>query len=359
MTPTGFESAGKPPSDAGDDVGLADWSIRPSDFPSEGSEREQLLFCVRYALLAPSSHNTQPWLFRVFNSTIELRADRTRALPVVDPFDRELVISCGAALCNLSLAISRFGHHPDIEILPDASDPDLLARVGLGGPQNASPLTRLLFDAILARRTNRQAFDRRPVDPQLVSALRRCALIEGAWLEEVAGVKKDAVAELIAEADRTQMRDLHFRRELAAWTNMEGHARRDGIPGYPTPADDFDSVPATLLVRTFASEDPDRAARDRALAAGSPLLCVLGTDHEEPQAWMAAGQALERLWLCATVGGLTASFLNQPVEVPALRSRLRGVLGRRGFPQLILRIGFGGAQRPTPRRELADVLLDR
>lgn len=333
------------------------WSLRPDDFPSAGSVREQLLFCVRYALLAPSNHNSQPWRYRVSDLAVELRADRARALPVVDPFDRELVISCGAALCNLSMAIARFGRRPDVEILPEPRDPDLLARVALGLPQDPSPLTHLLFDAIVERRTNRQAFEPRTVDPQLVSALRHNAMIEGAWLEEVDGANKETLANLIAEADRTQMRDTHFRRELAAWTLMDGHPRRDGIPDCPMPAEEFDSVPATLLVRTFASDQPGIAARDRALAAGSPLLCVLGTDHEEPQAWIAAGQALQRLWLCATVGGLSLSFLNQPVEVPALRSRLRGVLGRRGFPQLVLRIGYGGAQRPTPRRELAAVLL--
>ncbi len=348
---------GEPSSADGSHAGVAAWIIQPDDFPVAGSTRDQLLFCLRYALLAPSSHNTQPWLFRISASAIELRADRTRALPVVDPFDRELVISCGAALCNLSMAISRFGCRPDVEILPDAGDPDFLARVALGAPVEASPLTRLLFDAIVERRTNRQVFDGRPVDPQLVSALRRNATIEGAWLEEVAGAQKDAVADLIAEGDRMQMRDTHFRRELSAWTQADGYPRRDGLPGYPMPAEDLDSIPATLLVRTFDSGLPGRAARDRALAAGSPLLCVLGTDHEEPQAWISAGQALERLWLCATVAGLSVSFLNQPIEVPALRSRLRGLLGRRGFPQLVLRVGYGRAQHPTPRRELAAVLL--
>ncbi|WP_229440580.1 hypothetical protein [Massilia sp. BSC265] len=55
-------------------------------------------------MLAPSSHNTQPWLFRMAESSIDLFADRTRALPVNDPDDRELTISCGCALMHLRIA---------------------------------------------------------------------------------------------------------------------------------------------------------------------------------------------------------------------------------------------------------------
>lgn len=64
---------------------------------------------LKGAILAPSSHNTQPWLFEVGHSCIRLYADRTRALPVNDPDDRELVISCGCALMNLRVAAAREG----------------------------------------------------------------------------------------------------------------------------------------------------------------------------------------------------------------------------------------------------------
>ncbi len=342
---------------ASTDVPTACWNIRAEDFPTNASVREQLRFCVRYALLAPSTYNTQPWLFRVSDAAIDVCADRARALPVVDPFDRQLVISCGAALCNLSIAIARFGRRAEVEILPDPADPDLLARVAPGAMQDPSPLTHLLFRAIVERRTNRRAFDARPIDAQLLAALCGNSMLEGAWLEPLHGERKDAAADLVAEADRQQMRNPHFRRELAAWTHDHSVARRDGIPGYSVSADDFDSVPATLLVRSFESDASGRVARDRALAAGSPLLCVLGTRHEEPHEWIAAGQALERSWLCATIAGLSLSFLNQPIEVPALRRKMRDLVGRGGFPQLVLRVGYGVGPPPTPRRDVAAVLV--
>ena len=90
---------------------LADaWEISPDEFPESGTPAENLTFLLRYAVLAPSSHNSQPWLFRVRESYVDLYADRARALPVVDPEDRDLLISCGAALFELCIAMRHFGY---------------------------------------------------------------------------------------------------------------------------------------------------------------------------------------------------------------------------------------------------------
>src|SRR6266487_797924 len=85
------------------------WTVSEADFPVTGPPTEQLQFLLSYAVLAPSEYNTQPWLFNVTNRTAQLYADRSRRLPRLDPDDRELVISCGAALLNLRLAPTHFG----------------------------------------------------------------------------------------------------------------------------------------------------------------------------------------------------------------------------------------------------------
>ena len=86
------------------------WEVFEADFPKTRDAGEKLRFLLNYAVLAPSGHNTQPWLFKVRNSEVELYTDRTRGLPVVDPEDRALVISCGAALFNLRAAVRHFGY---------------------------------------------------------------------------------------------------------------------------------------------------------------------------------------------------------------------------------------------------------
>jgi len=95
---------------------------------------------VAAAILAPSSHNTQPWRFRLAAHRIDLWADRTRALPVNDPDDRELLLSCGAALFNLRVASARHGLAASVVLQPDAAHPDLLARVALAPTPHEGPL---------------------------------------------------------------------------------------------------------------------------------------------------------------------------------------------------------------------------
>jgi hypothetical protein len=111
-----------------------------------------------------------------------------------------------------------------------------------------------------------------------------------------------------------------------------------------------------LVIRTF-DLGKGVAARDRDLARGSPVLAVLWTESESELDWLRAGQALARLVLTLVASGVSASYLNQPIEVPELRAQLSGHLGRAGFPQIILRIGYGPDVRTTPRRQVSEVTI--
>lgn len=335
------------------------WAVEAWAFPHAGSTADKLRFLLRYAVLAPSGHNTQPWLFKIAGGELELYADRTRALPVADPEDRELVMSCGAALFHLRVALRHFGHAPVVQPFPDADDPDLLAffRIGpaLDGAAAPTPEDDRLFMAIPQRRTNRLPFDDRPVPAGELEGLRAAAAQEGAYLHVLTEpAEKNALADLIAEGDRIQGRDARFRRELAAWLHPNHSRTHDGIPGPARGLHGLRAYADPLVVRTFDWGN-GQAARDRQLAEGSPALLVLTTDRDDPRAHLDAGQALDRVLLTATAYGLSASYMNQPVEVSTLRPRVARLVGG-GHPQLVLRLGYGREVPPTPRRPTADVL---
>lgn len=333
------------------------WNISADEFPHFGTSEEKLQFLIGYAVLAPSTHNSQPWQFRVRGDEVELRADRTRACRVADPEDRELIISCGAALSHLRIALRHFGYLGRVDLFPDDGDVDLLARVRLGLQPETCVEDTLLFHAIVKRRTNRQTFSSQPVPEPLLSALEMAADREQAWLHVVrAEDDRYALADLIAEADRVQWSNRSFRIELAAWAHPNRSASRDGIPGYAQGIDDLMSYAGPLVMRTFDLGE-GQAAKDRDLATGSPVLAVLGTSGDSPAEWLATGQALARVLLRARIEDVWASFLNQPIEVPSIRHRLPHLLGRPGSPQLVLRLGFGPDVRPTPRRFVDEVLI--
>jgi hypothetical protein len=192
------------------------WNVPARDFPHTGSPEEKLQFLLRYAVLAPSNHNTQPWLFHIEGDSVELYVDLSRSLRVTDPEDRQAIISCGAALCHLRIAMHHFGYRAEIITFPEADNLDLLARVRLASSDEGVTREDLLFQAILARRTNREAFTDDPVPEWLQRALEETAAAEGAWLHIVKDEsERDFVADLIARGDKLQWNDKHFRLELA------------------------------------------------------------------------------------------------------------------------------------------------
>jgi hypothetical protein len=138
-----------------------------------GTERPDLAarFVVRAAILAPSINNTQPWRFVERPQGLELWADRARLLPIADPAGRELLISCGASLFNARLAVRRLGFTPQVRLLPDPAEPDLLARVTWGTRRAPRPYEELLYRTIPHRHTHRGRFLATPLPPMLPTVL--------------------------------------------------------------------------------------------------------------------------------------------------------------------------------------------
>ncbi|MBE7502795.1 MAG: nitroreductase family protein [Verrucomicrobiales bacterium] len=336
---------------------LDPWQVVADEFPADSYASDQLEFLLAYAVLAPSNHNTQPWLFRINATDVEVHADRRRAIRVIDPYDRELTLSAGAALFNLRVAAEYFGHHYEVELLPDPDDKSLLARFRLGLRADTGAEDVLLFHAIAQRHTNREPFAPDPLPEELGAALQEAAASEGAWLEFVDGEEaRNGVADLVAEADRRQWADRHFRQELAHWVRPKHDAARDGIPVQEAGVQDWLSFAGPLLIRTF-DRGGGMAAKDRDIALHAPVLALLGTEQENRASWLAAGQALQHVLLKARTENVSASFLCQPVEVPELRSQLAALVGREEYPQVLLRLGYGPEVPPAPRRSPREMLI--
>jgi nitroreductase len=303
---------------------------------------------IELATKAPSSHNTQPWIFEAREGAILLYADRTRALPVNDPEDRELTISCGAALLNLRVAAAAAGWDARVTLLPEPKDTDLLARVHFEEDHRPSDEDRALAAAIDFRYTHRKRFEDREVPAELVSRLQAAAESEGARLHVVSDDEtRDRLGDLVEKGDRAEFADPRWRRELAAWM----HPRRRG-DGLVVPI-----APITRLVVRRFDVGARTGAKDEELAESSPLLAMLWTASDGVADWLSAGQALERALLVAAGEGVQASYLNQPCQVAELRPRLRELIGVPGLPQVVVRMGYPDREvRRAPRRPVEAVL---
>ncbi|MDM8358028.1 Acg family FMN-binding oxidoreductase [Pandoraea communis] len=335
---------------------LQAWAVDEHAFARTATAIEKLSFCLQYAILAPSTHNTQPWRFVISDDMLLLCADRTRALPVSDTYDRELTISCGAALFNLRVALSHFGCPYLIRVMPAVAEPDVLASLQISDEGFVDADIATLFPSMAKRVTNRRIFDAAPVPQSAIALLREAAEGEGAQFAAIADeAERSHVADLIDQADRVQLGDPRFRRELASWVSAT--RRDDGMASYSASAGgllDFASPVISSVVRTF-DIGGGVAASHRRLVEGSPLLICLATATDDAESWLLVGQAMQRVLLTLTANGLHASFLNQPIEVESLRCAVGAMTGTGDFPQLLLRVGHGPEQPHTPRRPVESV----
>ncbi len=320
----------------------------PAPAPGAGFPPDDVIAgLLRAATLAPSMHNTQPWRFRILRARqeIELYADPARTLRFSDPHGRAVHIACGAALFNLRLAIMGAGREPVVRLLPDPRQPGLLATIRLAGVHRPSETGRELHAAIATRRTNRRPYSNLPVPPGVLGELTAAARLEGAVLHLPGEEETHRLLGLVADAERDLLADPGYRAELARWAG--GDRDRDGIPDSALgPHDPSRATP----VRDFGTP-----ATDYAWFEETPQLAVLSTATGTPLGWLRAGQALQRVLLTATVHGIAASPLTQPLET-ADAWLVRDPGSASESPQMILRLGYGLPVPATPRRPVAEVL---
>lgn len=307
--------------------------------------------CLHAAIAAPSVHNTQPWLFRVWPGGVDIYADRNRALPVIDPRGRELMISVGAAAFNLRVSVLARGRMPVQELLPDPRQPDLAVRVTVG-PHTAIPETaRRLAQAIPHRHTNRRPFSDVIVPGYVLDELAEAAAAETGTLVLANQDAREAVLGLVRTAENRWRNDPAYWRELKSWTSDQPE-RSDGIP---TAAFGPWSALEVVPLRDFGLVQPSRG-RYATDFEQPPTIAVLYTDDDSPEHWLRAGQALERLLLTATVRGVATTLMTQPMEIPELREMLANAANGK-VAQAVLRLGYGTPGTPSPRRSVDECLI--
>ena len=324
-------------------------------FPEPGTVHAALEMAIR----APSLHNSQPWRWRIGERSIHLYADQSRNLESTDPEGRELIISCGAALQHLRVALAALGWTCTIHRLPDRSDLRHLAAIEL------EPTEPSADAVVLAAQINRRRSDRRPyrashLPPFAVTQINRNAAAYGMMVRFVTDPhSRHELALAVAEADDIESIDVGYRNEVQAWSGQH-FGSDDGVPARSVPPDAaYDGV----RLRHFAH--PEMPAQGSIAGTDSTdsdvgTLIVLGTATDDLYSWLLTGEATGTILLTATGFGLSSCPLTQPLEVARTRRLVRdAVLGGTAHPQMILRVGFPITDREppaTPRRSVAEVL---
>lgn len=309
---------------------------------------------VRYATLAASSHNTQPWKFRLERARIRILPDLSRRCPAVDPDDHHLYASLGCAAENLLLAAQAAGLRGHLSF--DESTSGVQIDV-----EQATPLRSALFEAIPSRQCSRVEYDGTQLPGDQLRRLEEAGRGRGVSLLLLTSAAHRAqVAEFVAEGNRAQFGDPQWAQELKSWIRFNAHdaiRTGDGLYGPVMGSPDVPRWVGDLFMRLgFSATRQNR--KDIAHIRSSAAIAILVSEVDDRPHWTEAGRCYERLALQAAALQLRTAFINQPVEVPALRSQLAAALGLgRCRPDLVVRIGRGPEMPRSLRRPLEQVLV--
>jgi nitroreductase len=329
------------------------WEIREQDFPGAGPIELQLRFLLRYAILAPSTRNTQPWRFVVKANTVQLFADPERGQPVSDPDERELYISLGCALENLLVAAEHFGLRHEVTYFPESGNAELAASVAFAPGGTPSPARAgITVDAIVRRHNDNSVYRSTPVPDEVRRRLLGCRVEPELRLDLTDDhFYRRWVDQLTVEADRLEFASPAFREELGYWIGQ-------GVFGMPSVL----SRLGRLAVSRFDLGEPV-AKQDHKILEGAALLGLVSATSDTDLAHVQTGQLFERVWLTATAMGVSVHPMSQTMRLPELRAEMSELLQTRGWmPQHLFRVGYSWKEGPpyhhTPRRPLGDVLPD-
>ena len=315
--------------------------------------RARLEELVRYATLAPSSHNTQCWKFALGEQSISIRPDLSRRCPAVDPDDHHLFVSLGCATENLIQAAMALGLRA--EPVFDASSDSVHAQL-LPATARASEL----FKAIPLRQSTRGEYDGKPLsaaDLKLLDTASASDSVRLLLLTEQNSLGK--ALEFVVQGNTAQMNDKAFVDELKRWIRFNGaDALRMG-DGLFSASSGNPTVPAwlgSLMFGLFFTPKVENDKYARHVRSSAGLAVFVGQTADKAH-WIEVGRAYVRFALQATSLGVRTAHLNQPIEVPSLRPQFASFLGIGSMrPDLVLRFGRGPTLPASPRRPVQAVL---
>lgn len=333
------------------------WDITADAFPKSEILEEQLKFLLGFAILAPSSHNSQPWSFEISGNSIKVYAVTERRLISSDKNDRQLYISLGCVIANIVVAADYYGMEPVVRYLPDYNQPDFAAEISFSGNSGKSPDSNHLIFAIPKRTNNRNKYDNCLPDETFLNKLRSLAA-QDLRIDLIRDPqKKNQLADIAIAAGIAAMEDEKFREELSRYVKSNLTKSKIGMPafgmGIPTPV----SLAVPFMIRRFNMNKLNRKKDEALLKKFTSCFIVVSAKNDDRGTWLKAGELYERISLLAVQAGMSTAVWAAPIQIGEFYKEFQKVLETNFRPQLFFRLGRAKRASPhSPRLAVNDVL---
>ena len=318
-------------------------------FPTKGTNEEQLLFVLNYSVRAPSTHNTQPWLFKISANKLELFPDVSRKLPESDKYGRDICISLGACIEHTVIALKYFQMFDAIELHNEIRANSPVASINYHRSSGVDSLLTPTMQAIEERFNARGPFLPKEVPTDLLH--QASVLCEEDVSAELTG-ERAAIAEfaaLTAEGMRAAHSNKKFRKEIASWITHNYSSKKDGIPGYTMLMPGPVSLLLPFVIGTFNMGTVLAKLNTNSINSASGI-GIIYSKQDEPLAWLRTGMLFERISLLMNSRGVRTSIFVASIEMPEIRPKLRKEFALQGLPQFTFAFGYPKVTlRQSPR----------
>ncbi len=321
---------------------------------------EKIKFLLRYTILAPSTHNTQPWLFKVQKNICSVYFDPQLKLKYADPKSRDLYISIGCAIENLVIAAKYYGQKTEIIYSADDNVGNLIATVSFEDEEDKKDLSSLI-KTILHRTNARGPFIREKIDQSYIAKLKD---LISRWSEDGINVKIittpaeiEKIASLTQQGMRLAHSDKNFRREMSRWIISNYSRRNDGMIGYSMNMPGPISLFVSKVIRFF-NMGPIMGKINYLSVSTSPFVFIFTAPKPRAETWIKLGRLIERLMLELQNDGYNTSIYLASIEIGNFYQEVKKIIGSQDDPQFVFAAGRMDKQfRTTPRHKLKDKLL--
>ena len=314
----------------------------PLSFYKQKNNYNRIYFLLKYAILAPSTHNTQPWLFKIESENCKIFIDSNRLLPESDPENRDLYISLGCSVQNLVEAAKIYGIFKSVSFYPKSKNlvADIYFKNVLTNKKKLDKKSLVIIKAIKNRKNSRGFFINKNIDKIILNKLRHLSLSDVIQVDFINKAEKiKIIAELTSESILKMYGIKQFRNELSSWINNNLSKRREGIPGYSLKFSTLVSFFFPFITRNF-NIGKLVAKLNYSSINSAPLICLLSTKNNTPEDWFKIGLLSEKIFIKCTQVGLSTSISVAALEVRSVRDLLKKKLGLVTNPQFIINIGY-------------------
>ena len=320
------------------------------------AQNPDYLFMIENACKAPSGHNTQPWLFKIRESEIDIYPDFSKELPVVDPTHRELFVSLGCATENLCIAAQEKGYQPDVKVVNDSFIRVLLTK---DKKRQSDPL---LFPQIAVRQTNKSVYSGKEIPEDSINKLKNISIDPSVsvYFYKRGTIDYEKIADRVYAGNSLQMNDEAFKTELTKWmryNKRHQNKTRDGLSYATFGAPNVPLFLAKFIMSKAINEKTQNKGDKKKIASASYMVLFTTKDNTVEQ-WVALGRTLERILLRSTQMGIANAYLNQPNEESNIAKEMATQLQiRNEYPTILIRLGYGKKMPYSLRRDFRSCIL--